>query len=258
MTRWLIVLVSSLCAGNAAANELFMATIPAETSASLSSIAQGDLTARLWTSHTNSIAEAVSGFDGIEVIGSTPDAITLKFAQSPSRIEPPSDRHRLPSFVIDSEADAVSEIAAALGEAPTVDELTDFVFAHIDDKIYSRGFDLAARVAETGEGDCTEHAVLLAALARHFEYPSRVTLGVVLIENRRNVFAYGHAWTEIFVDDAWQVADATQLSTDKSVRGVRYIPLGGLDNEGLGYAMSLLEHAARFPARISDIDNADE
>lgn len=258
MTRWLIVLLSSVCATNAAANELFMATIPVEPSATLGSIAEGDLTARLWTNHASGIQDVVSAFDGIEVIGTSAEAITLQFTQSPERIEPPSDRHRLPSFVIDSEADSVAKIAADLGETPTVEELTDFVFAHIDNKIYSRGFDLAAQVAESGEGDCTEHAVLLAALARSFEYPARVTLGVVLIEDRRSVSAYGHAWTEIYVDGGWQIADATRLSADKSVRGIRYIPLGGLDNEGLGYAMSLLEHAARFPARISDVDNADE
>ena len=258
MTRWVTVLLACLGASNAVANELFMATIPVETSAGLSSISDGDLSATLWTNQTSGIQESISGFDGIDVIGSTPEAITLQFAQSPSRIEPPADQHRLPSFVIDSEAAAVSEIAAAFDDAPTVDELTDFVFEHIDNKTYSRGFDLAARVAETGEGDCTEHAVLLAAMARHFDYPARVTLGVVLIENRRNVLAYGHAWTEIYVDGIWQIADATRLAADKSVRGVRYIPLGGLDNEGLGYAMSLLEHAARFPARISDIDNANE
>ena len=258
MKRWLFVCASSLFAANAAAEELFMATIPVEPSASLGSIADGDLTARLWTNQVSGIQDVVGGFDGIEVIATTPEAITLRFTRSPSRMAPPADHHRLPSFVVDSEAESVTAIAASLGDAPTVDELIDFVFTHIDNKTYSRGFDLAAQVAETGEGDCTEHAVLLAALARHFEYPARVTLGVVLIENRRDVHAYGHAWTEIFVDDVWQVADATRLSDDKSVRGVRYIPLGGLDNEGLGYAMSLLEHAARFPARISDIDNAHE
>ncbi len=258
MRRWLFVFASSLLAANAAANELFMATIPVEPSASLNSIADGDLTARLWTDHVSGIQDVVSEFDGIDVIATTPEAITLRFTRSPSRMEPPADRHRLPSFVIDSQAESVAQIAASLGDSPTVDELTDFVFAHIDNKTYSRGFDLAAQVADSRAGDCTEHAVLLAALARHFEYPARVTLGVVLIENRRDVLAYGHAWTEVFVDGVWQVADATRLSDDRSVRGIRYIPLGGLDNEGLGYAMSLLEHAARFPARISDIDNADE
>ena len=256
MKRWPVVLLSCLAAGNAAANELFMATIPVEPSASLGSIADGKLSATLWTDRAGGIQEIVGGFDGIDVIESTPEAVTLLLAPSPSRLEPPAERHRLPSFVIDSEADAISTVAAELGSEPTVDELTDFVFAHIDDKTYSRSFDLAARVAETGEGDCTEHAVLLAALARRFDYPAQVT--PARIENRNDVFAYGHAWTEIYVDGVWRVADATRLERDKSVRGVRYIPLGGLDNEGLGYAMSLLEHAARFPARISDIDNADE
>lgn len=256
--RWLIIGLLSLCTSTAAANELYMATIPVESSASSISIADGDLSATLWTTHASDIGDVVSGFDGIEVIRSTPEAITLLLTPSPARSEPPSERHRLPSFVIDYEADAVSEIATALGDAPTVEELTDFVFTHIDNKTYARGFDLAARVAETGEGDCTEHAVLLAALARHSGYPAQVTLGVVLIENKTEVFAYGHAWTEIFEDGVWQVADATRLSTDKSIRGIRYIPLGGLDNEGFGYSMSLLEHAARFPARISDIDSGGE
>ena len=222
------------------------------------SIASGDLSATLWTTHASGISDVVNGFEGIDVIESTPEAVTLLLAPSSARLGPPREQHRQPSFVIDSKAEAVFDIAAALGDDPTIDELTDFVFEHIDNKTYSRGFDVAARVAESGEGDCTEHAVLLAALARHFEYPAQVTLGVVLIENGTEVFAYGHAWTEIFDDETWQLADATRLSNDESVIGIRYIPLGGLDNEGLGYGMSLLEHASRFPARISNLDSADE
>ena len=77
----------------------------------------------------------------------------------------------------------------------------------IPDKSMGRAWDTASRVASHGAGDCTEHAVLLAALARSFEIPARVVVGTVILEHEGEWQAYRHAWTEIFDGARWQLAD---------------------------------------------------
>lgn len=70
---------------------------------------------------------------------------------------------------------------------------------------YSQAFATAAEVMDSGEGDCTEHAVLLAALARARGIPARVAIGLVY---KDRAFYY-HMWTEVYVADRWIPLDAT-------------------------------------------------
>ncbi len=73
---------------------------------------------------------------------------------------------------------------------------------------FSSALATAAEVAQSLEGDCTEHAMLLAALARARGIPARVALGLVAVENGA---ALGfHMWTEVYVADRWIGLDATR------------------------------------------------
>ena len=72
---------------------------------------------------------------------------------------------------------------------------------------FSQAFATAAEVAESHTGDCTEHAVLLAALARACGIPSRVAIGLVYVEAAGG-FGY-HMWTEMYLDGCWVPFDAT-------------------------------------------------
>jgi hypothetical protein len=62
----------------------------------------------------------------------------------------------------------------------------------------------ALQVLEMGEGDCNEHAVLFAGLARAAGLPARVVAGVVYSDG---VFLY-HAWNEVWLGDRWISVDA--------------------------------------------------
>ncbi len=70
---------------------------------------------------------------------------------------------------------------------------------------FSQAFDTAVDVLRAGEGDCTEHAVLLAALARARGIPARVAIGLVYYKQS---FLY-HMWTEMCLDGRWIPMDAT-------------------------------------------------
>jgi len=72
---------------------------------------------------------------------------------------------------------------------------------------FTQAFATAAEVAESLEGDCTEHAVLLAALCRARKIPARVAMGLVYYPPQKGL-AY-HMWTEVWIDDRWIPLDAT-------------------------------------------------
>jgi transglutaminase/protease-like cytokinesis protein 3 len=77
----------------------------------------------------------------------------------------------------------------------------------IQEKNYGQGFATAAEVVRSREGDCTEHAVLLAALCRAEQIPARVVLGLVYSPSHQG-FAF-HMWNEVWVEDRWIPLDAT-------------------------------------------------
>lgn len=62
----------------------------------------------------------------------------------------------------------------------------------------------AREVLRTMRGDCNEHAVLLAALARAAGIPARVAAGAVYLDDG----FYYHAWTELWLAGRWVSADA--------------------------------------------------
>jgi len=96
------------------------------------------------------------------------------------------------------------------GEA--VKRIESFVGEYITEKGFSVGYASAAEVAASRVGDCTEHAVLVAAMCRAVGIPARIVSGIVYTEGfaeREDVFV-GHAWVEAYVDDRWVGLDATR------------------------------------------------
>jgi hypothetical protein len=85
------------------------------------------------------------------------------------------------------------------------------VFEYVDAKTLDVGLASASEVAETGRGDCTEHAVLLAGMLRAAGVPSRTASGLIYVDEalgRKNVFGY-HMWTQAWLDGRWVDLDAT-------------------------------------------------
>ena len=86
-------------------------------------------------------------------------------------------------------------------------QLEQYVSRRLENKNFSTALASAAEVAESLEGDCTEHAVLLAAMLRAVGIPSRIAVGLVYVESR-TAFG-GHMWTEAWLGDRWVPLDAT-------------------------------------------------
>ncbi|HET7811093.1 MAG TPA: transglutaminase-like domain-containing protein [Steroidobacteraceae bacterium] len=143
-----------------------------------------------------------------------------------------------PTFLIDFDEPPFAALRAEmkdLGDKPDREALVEFVNRTIHEN-YERGWDLASTVAKRREGDCTEHAVLTTALARMYGIPSRVVIGAALVSDGEHHNAFGHAWSEVREQDRWVVADAALLGEKGDVR---YLPMGVIEDEGLGYGMGI-------------------
>lgn len=170
-----------------------------------------------------------------------PGTTTLEYTLGAYPVLPsPSSRTWLEStWVIDFEEPDVAALHRAYRAArdgpPTTNSLVAFVAETVEGTL-DQGFEIASVVARRRTGDCTEHAVLTAALARAAGLPARVVLGLALVETASGYEAYGHAWTETLEGGRWRVADAALADLGKPVR---YVPWGFLEDEGPGFTMSL-------------------
>ena len=87
-----------------------------------------------------------------------------------------------------------------------------FVHERINEKSLSVGWASAVEVARSREGDCSEHAVLTAALCRAVGIPARMAVGYVFVPDfvgHKDIFG-GHAWTQVYINDQWIGLDATR------------------------------------------------
>lgn len=119
--------------------------------------------------------------------------------------------------VIDCRDERIIDLARRAGAtspAQCAEQLRRIVRSHITRKDLTVGFATASQVARTGEGDCTEHAVLLAALLRARGIPSRVACGLIYTRAPGSSgFGY-HMWTQALLPEAdgaerWIDLDAT-------------------------------------------------
>jgi transglutaminase-like putative cysteine protease len=159
----------------------------------------------------------------------------------PERAEVNSE-YLKPNALVTSEDNRVRRLAerATRGYADPWDmavRINQWVFRNVTDKNFRVAFAAANEVARNFSGDCTEHAVLAAAMCRAVGIPSRVAIGLIYVE-KSNSFGY-HMWNEVFANNRWialdpswdqTAVDATHIKlTDSSLSGVSpfdaFVPL---------------------------------
>jgi len=141
---------------------------------------------------------------------------------------------------------AVGQTTNAVQAAKRIEK---FVGEYIEEMDLSVGYASAAEVAASRKGDCTEHAVLTAAMCRAVGIPAEVVMGVMYVEEfagSKNVFG-GHAWTQVYLGGKWIGLDATRAPDGYDAR---HITLAS----GNGDLEDFLElHSAIGNFKISDI-----
>jgi len=181
----------------------------------------------------------------------TAEGVEIALRGYPTRADAPRARDSAASFVIDFDTDDVGNVRAQAarehGEKPTMRALTSFVATFVEKKNLARGYDPASVVARRREGDCTEHAVLLAALGRSFGYAARVVHGMVFVDEKGQLLAGMHAWVEWHDGKTWSPADAAVGEEHDPL----YLPLQMLEDETPAFGRHLILSASQNIRRVA-------
>jgi hypothetical protein len=113
----------------------------------------------------------------------------------------------------DDSAIKAAALAQTKGKRSALDKmraLESFVGAHMSQSDLSTAYASAKEAFESKTGDCTEHALLLAAMGRAIGLPTRVVGGLAYASDylgQHDIFV-PHAWMQAYVDGHWQSFDA--------------------------------------------------
>jgi transglutaminase-like putative cysteine protease len=98
----------------------------------------------------------------------------------------------------------------AVGESILTEERIERLVKFVDEYIQDQyTFDSNLHQLIQGKkGDCSEHALLLSALARSLGIPCREVMGLVYLGDWCQGFGL-HAWNEVLLDGRWKAVDAS-------------------------------------------------
>ncbi len=128
---------------------------------------------------------------------------------------------------------AEETVAEAKTDRERVARLVEFVDGFVVDVGVSRA-STGLEVLEIQEGDCTEHALLFATLARAVGIPAREVTGLVYLGDKEQAFG-PHVWNEVVLDGRWVPVDPTLGQTTIDATHIRRGQVG----EGTAARMAL-------------------
>jgi transglutaminase-like putative cysteine protease len=134
-----------------------------------------------------------------------------------------------PTLLVQSDAailkkQAVEIVGEETDALRAVSLIASWVYHNLD-KRPTLSIPNALAVYELRAGDCNEHSVLFAALARAAGIPTRIAVGLLYTEDR---FFY-HAWNEVYVGE-WIAVDPLMNQVPADPTHVRLVT-GGLDRQ---------------------------
>lgn len=147
--------------------------------------------------------------------------VTIQRASDSNAESKPTPEDYLPNDWLQSTAPEIAQLAKRAVGSETqpreqMQRVETFVRGFIRNKSLDVGYASALEVARNPEGDCTEHAVLVAALGRALGIATRVVDGLAYapgFAGKDQVFV-PHAWVQAYVDGRWQSFDAALLGFD--------------------------------------------
>ncbi|GEA02448.1 hypothetical protein KUL17_13450 [Alteromonas sp. KUL17] len=224
------------------------------------------------------VSSVLGQWRGIEVAGHHNGVLRLSISENVMAVvdaQSPHSQYLANTFVIDYEEASVKAVTDAFlsdygkglkaeddGIDASVQEtkvesysaevgakIEAFIANYITEPSYIHSFSFASTVAKSRSGDCTEYAVLSAALARALAIPARVVVGTIIVDDGSTVEAIGHAWNEFWFDGRWWRIDAAMYGAESAK--TFYLPSHILKNEGPGYALSLSKAVLNSPESIT-------
>ncbi len=157
-------------------------------------------------------------------------------ADAPAPVLPQSeDRATTPLCEADDPALmawATQQVTGIEDLAERAERLRRAVRAHITKKDLSVAEGSAVQTLRNRQGDCSEHATLLAAALRAQGIPARITVG--LVYSAPHGGWVGHAWTEAYVSGSWTLLDAAYPGLARC----QYLALGTAGDQGANGALA--------------------
>ncbi|MHC4497793.1 MAG: transglutaminase-like domain-containing protein [Planctomycetota bacterium] len=139
---------------------------------------------------------------------------------------------RQPNRFLQSDRKEIVDLArGAVGDtkdaAEAVKRIEAFVAKYVENKSLSVGYASAAEVAASKQGDCSEFAVLTAAMCRAIGIPAQMVVGIAYVKDYAGFQAGfgGHAWVRAYVGDRWVGLDAAFKSTGRGGYDAGHIAL---------------------------------
>jgi len=131
---------------------------------------------------------------------------------------------------------ALERAPAGADDRRRAEALRRFVHGYIEEKSLDVAFASAAAVARSREGDCTEHATLLAAMLRAAGIPCELVAGLAYEDGPAPSFVY-HVWVRALVRDGdgwrWMDLDATRPGEARGAAQIALTAADGRDQDGL-------------------------
>jgi hypothetical protein len=209
------------------------------------------------TSKPTEVQQSLQNWPGIQTEQVDSGTLRVEMFERPTYSGEVSAKYLEDTFVIDiSEKSTLAFAKGFLNEEPSLNllQLEAYVSNYIDNPSYVNGFNIASVVASERSGDCTEYAVLLAALSRSIALPARVIIGTVILEEREKLSAFGHAWVEVWHNQKWNILDAA-LHQSQATQHF-YLPASDLSKESPGYYMALAKATNLLPSKIRNLKTA--
>ncbi len=176
---------------------------------------------------------------------------------APSSETPPTSADVQPNAWIQSDDGKVINLA----ESVALDEVDSWKVAQalelmVHDQMRQRNFNTAmasaAEVAVSLEGDCTEHAVLLAAVLRARDIPARVAVGLVHTDTLGG-FGF-HMWNEAYIHGTWIPLDATLGRGGTGAGHIRLNSTSLAGSNGLTNLLPVAQVMGQLKIDVLDVD----
>ena len=124
-------------------------------------------------------------------------------------------------FIESDHPDIVKRVAEIVSPEDTPLEKVTKIVGWIYDNIERRpvlSVPSALQTLKSRMGDCNEHAVLMAAMARAAGIPAQIEAGLVYMDGR----FYYHAWNALYLD-RWTTVDALMKQIPADVTHIRFV-----------------------------------
>lgn len=149
------------------------------------------------------------------------------------------------SPLLNWQSDPVRRFSLRAGGSSTAEwdqctAIAGYLSANLRRSPFSTSLQPADQIAESLRGDCTEHAVLMAAMLRARGIPSRVVTGLVYVE-RVSAFA-AHMWVEALVEGQWFPFDSASGGRPPGADHIKLLdsPLDSQSTESIELFLPLL------------------